>query len=784
MTARFEHAVDGGSRGGGHPRVPRRGQRRGQSLVITIMLMVVVAFTVFFTFALGERVRRKTTLQAMADTTAYSTAVMEARVMNFYAVSNRAIVSHLVSTLSVAAHDSWLSWYEDALVATVGNFLDLQTDLNARADLASCSGACEANLRDAARRARHIAEWYAFAMPRRGNRIIDSRPKNIKNLPGARHCPFDQPAYLSPNNCVNFVTESTQPDQLKTLPNDCYNLNAGHEGDQGNCLGNGKLVANGARGAQWFHDQYHAKVNGNWCSLLLHGGWDHANKMQMLRGQQLSIERDMMDRLLGNEIGQYAPMSTGRFILNPINFNTLRQKLRRVSFEGEDDGTVGNTGAEDNVDEEATKTPDFYGTDLTSFDRNPAAGPSLTEAMIEMAGLKAKSTLPSKRYTADRYKDAIWAQRSPNTGEDDAPFSGQDGDQNLLTEHSKHFAHRDFDVQTYAARFPKWIFEHSGRDRLNDENWQELRQGARQIAGGYGVEVDAFNEGVTKTSYHDNFGPVSKQPNDQGVMRWRYTTSYDWYGTNGTLWWDESPPDPAGFNVWLLGTYNHGRHPAEYVDRSATGDNYGRSQGIVSTDWGYALASMTVPNCSNQCQANSARKDQYHGRNVVFNKGTVIKEEGLHTWHGTLGNYDGHRQGAVNGSNDRTYPGHMRFVATSDPDDLYNQPFVMSSLTENVRTKANPRPWDFDVSLELFGRGKFQTIEGPADTATNNTMAAVAKALVYYHRPEEWREPPNLWNPYWRAKLHPLDWADMSQTGHPATQAALNQLNMQRAVNE
>ena len=36
--------------------------------------------------------------------------------------------------------------------------------------------------------------------------------------------------------------------------------------------------------------------------------------------------------------------------------------------------------------------------------------------------------------------------------------------------------------------------------------------------------------------------------------------------------------------------------------------------------------------------------------------------------------------------------------------------------------------------------------------------AGLSKALVYYHRLGEngWREAPNLFNPYWRAKLHPF----------------------------
>jgi len=36
---------------------------------------------------------------------------------------------------------------------------------------------------------------------------------------------------------------------------------------------------------------------------------------------------------------------------------------------------------------------------------------------------------------------------------------------------------------------------------------------------------------------------------------------------------------------------------------------------------------------------------------------------------------------------------------------------------------------------------------------------SVATAQVYYHRPNNWREMPNLFNPFWKARLYPvIDW--------------------------
>jgi len=34
---------------------------------------------------------------------------------------------------------------------------------------------------------------------------------------------------------------------------------------------------------------------------------------------------------------------------------------------------------------------------------------------------------------------------------------------------------------------------------------------------------------------------------------------------------------------------------------------------------------------------------------------------------------------------------------------------------------------------------------------------AVSRALAYYHRPGNWQEPPNFFNPFWRAKLAPVE---------------------------
>jgi hypothetical protein len=58
----------------------------------------------------------------------------------------------------------------------------------------------------------------------------------------------------------------------------------------------------------------------------------------------------------------------------------------------------------------------------------------------------------------------------------------------------------------------------------------------------------------------------------------------------------------------------------------------------------------------------------------------------------------------------------------------------------------------------------------PGDPAPFNLTSvpagfhAIASAMAYYHRPGDWREPPNLFNPQWGAKLMPLvDYPTLAQ---------------------
>ena len=92
-----------------------RRSKRGQSIVLMAVTAALLAFTLFTTFSIGKAIRERVQLQNAADASAYSLAVMEARAFNFYAYTNRAIVSHYVAMMAIYGHMSYLAYYEGVL---------------------------------------------------------------------------------------------------------------------------------------------------------------------------------------------------------------------------------------------------------------------------------------------------------------------------------------------------------------------------------------------------------------------------------------------------------------------------------------------------------------------------------------------------------------------------------------------------------------------------------------------------------------------------------------------
>jgi Putative Flp pilus-assembly TadE/G-like len=80
----------------------------GQALVLGAVFGLVLMLCVLSTVNLGRAVHAKIQLQTAADAAAYSQAAVEARVLNFTAYTNRAMVVHYASIMAAAAYLTWV----------------------------------------------------------------------------------------------------------------------------------------------------------------------------------------------------------------------------------------------------------------------------------------------------------------------------------------------------------------------------------------------------------------------------------------------------------------------------------------------------------------------------------------------------------------------------------------------------------------------------------------------------------------------------------------------------
>jgi hypothetical protein len=644
---------------------------RGQALILTVLLMLFVTVAVFLTFAIGTRARRKIQLQALADSTAYSLAVAEARAFNFYAWSNRAIVAHNISILSVHAHTSYITFYEDALAATANTFMLLSE-------------------KTASPTKELLAE------------VANSYLNSDFNLEG-KPCTWVKEKKGGENSggekCV--------------VDSDCT----------GKSFCN--IEGNEVRGARWYHKEWHGKTSSNTCYRLVEGSRDHFAKTELLRAHQLGVQSQLRLMMTGasNDVTPVAD--------EPLLGASTQKEVMYDSLEG----------------------------DILDLPQQ-----SLAQHLVSLTDTR----LTAEKSAGDR---SLWYyQRAVDDG-----LRG-----NL---------HKDYDEILAATRFPSFITQRGFKE---DNNWKRLLIKAIAAVGeplSRDPLVQIVNEGTTRML------KISSAAEDPGSYNNRPGPLMD-------LWpplyskmpapLPGEPPRPA-YQLPQSGqelskdTHQRGHDPA----------GLGDSDGIAAEDHGWAVVryGTMVERTEIDPGRNGVWGDPHDWRgNPDHSVEGDRFTHSLHIFHADqmLVPAHGSDLGQCNDfrceqSQRGVYRGHMRFKNSSDEDVLWNMPRTMTLIT---RPMNDPErwPWDFDFQAEIPSPIQFTTMNSQADAESANTMAAFAGGLVYFHKPdgEEYREPPNFWNPFWRAKLHPMradDAVNVTTTGHPATYRILLQLDRWRAVN-
>ncbi|ATB32158.1 pilus assembly protein TadG-related protein [Melittangium boletus] len=109
-----------------------------------------------------------------------------------------------------------------------------------------------------------------------------------------------------------------------------------------------------------------------------------------------------------------------------------------------------------------------------------------------------------------------------------------------------------------------------------------------------------------------------------------------------------------------------------------------------------------------------------------------------------------------------TFVGGLAYNTGDHSDDNnWAQPKLFSLVQRDYVVRGpNSDPWNLSFRFHLgkqgygaFDNNGFTTGQG----IPVGTQSALATGMAYYHRRGHWNEPPNLWNPFWRATLVSAD---------------------------
>ncbi len=90
-----------------------RGCQRGQALIYGLFVLTAGLAALFFLFNTGQLVSEKTKLVNTGDAVAYSAGVMHARLLNFDAYANRAMIANTVAIAQMVSLSSWLQYADN-----------------------------------------------------------------------------------------------------------------------------------------------------------------------------------------------------------------------------------------------------------------------------------------------------------------------------------------------------------------------------------------------------------------------------------------------------------------------------------------------------------------------------------------------------------------------------------------------------------------------------------------------------------------------------------------------
>jgi hypothetical protein len=119
----------------------------------------------------------------------------------------------------------------------------------------------------------------------------------------------------------------------------------------------------------------------------------------------------------------------------------------------------------------------------------------------------------------------------------------------------------------------------------------------------------------------------------------------------------------------------------------------------------------------------------------------------------------------LSGSEFNQFPGcasedcFVSFRANPSPDEDFGQPSAYGAVTQDLSwhyTGGDNPPWEINeqanVKMNIGDVGDFEL-----QMEARAPGYAVSKAKAYFHQLDDWQVAPNMFDPFWRAKLHPFN---------------------------
>jgi len=674
-----------------------RRTKRGQAIVLLAVTAAIVAFTVLTTLSIGSAVENRIRLQQTADAAAYSMAVQEARTFNYFAFSNRAIVAHYVAIMSIYGYMSYLALYEGYLNQLCLNWgcFSAQCFTN-QMQAAGVSSSAISQAQNNVSNTSSQAQSAGSALSTDKSALVSAQSQLAADQKQqSADCGAD------PNGAACAADNTTVSNDQNTVNTDQNNVN----NDQ-STLNNLQNNVNGSSASSSSGNPavYASLIDNVPTELLLECiGWCVAAAASF---GALAQQCEACTQCDAQEI--------------PYIEDTICQNID--SAVSDVDGKLGKTGGSAIAD-----LKDFAKYHYTAAkgysDIQGALSMSLASSMLNMTQDIAHAADPAMS-VPNQYVLSTVNVKSYCAANTACPSAlGGSGSNELDAQWKAANATRHGNFLAASAGSSDWLL-------ARNELAISPMLGAINLAMGGGAGGAASNAADLR------FNEVSGNGMSELITQ-----------TSGNVHNDVHDNSAGSYSA---AGEDHGR----VISEDLACIEQGSVTAAVATPafdvqvWAYSEPSQT-PSGNDQCSGGAGTSQlRWEDGSTSTNQG------GQNQIDLTLGDQCSNGVGGIG------IPTANFNILDSSTDPLQGQPktwaVVSRTFSNSPGSSDYQGPFSMKTDMTLWGSN--------ADTYNNsitsgvpwNAMIAYAQGLAYYHRPGDWQEPPNFYNPFWRAKLHPV----------------------------